>query len=95
VVVRKGLPTTVVTYRYVFTSFQSTMIIIGKQVVPLTVPQCIMVKLVTNENVKPAEILTRHRAKFGDETLSRTKVYDCSNSLEEGQTEVKNMPHIT
>jgi len=36
----------------------------SEQVVPLTV-----VTFLTNENVKPAEILRRPRAQFGDETL--------------------------
>jgi len=37
---------------------------------------CIIVKFLTNENVKPAEILTRLRAQLGDEMLFRTQVYD-------------------
>jgi len=46
-------------------------------VVPSTVVQCIIVKLLTNKNVIPAEILMmRFRAQFGDETLSRTQLYD-------------------
>jgi hypothetical protein len=50
----------------------------SEQVVPLTVAQRIIVKFLTNENVKLAEILMTFRAQFGDETLSRTQVYDCS-----------------
>jgi hypothetical protein len=48
-----------------------------RQAVPSDVAQRIIVKLITNENVKPTEILMRLRAQFSDETLSRTQVYDC------------------
>jgi hypothetical protein len=41
------------------------------QTVPSAVSQRIIVKFLTNENVKPAEILMRLRAQFGDEVLSR------------------------
>jgi hypothetical protein len=44
--------------------------------VPSAVAQRIVVTFLTNENVKPAKILMRLRAQFGDETLSRTRVYD-------------------
>jgi hypothetical protein len=47
----------------------------SEQVVPSAVAQRIVVKFLTNENVKPAEILMRLRAQFGDETLSRTQMY--------------------
>jgi len=55
-------------------------------VLPSAVAQSIVVKFLTNENVKPAEILTRLRAQLGDETLSRTQVYDWSKSFKEGRT---------
>jgi len=55
---------------------------------PLAVAQRIIVKFVTNENEKPAKILMRFRAQFGNETLSRTQVYDLSRSFKEGRTEV-------
>jgi hypothetical protein len=44
--------------------------------------------------VKPAEIPMRLRAQFGDEPLSRTQVYDWSNSFKEGRTEVENMRRL-
>jgi hypothetical protein len=37
-----------------------------EQVVPSAVAQCIIVKFLTNENVKPAEILIKLREQFGD-----------------------------
>jgi hypothetical protein len=38
----------------------------SEQVVPAATAQLIIVKFVTNKNVKPAEILMRLRAQFGD-----------------------------
>jgi hypothetical protein len=59
-------------------------------VVPLVVEQHIIVEFLTNEHVKPAEILTRLREQFDDETVSKTQVCDCSNSFKEGRTDVEN-----
>jgi hypothetical protein len=63
----------------------------SEQVVPSALAQRIIFKYTTNENVKSAEILMILRAQFGDETLSRTQVYDWSKSFEEGRTDVENM----
>jgi hypothetical protein len=63
---------------------------VSEQAVPLTVSQNIILKFLTSENVKPAEILMRLRAQFGDEMLSRTQVHDWSMSFKEGPTEVEN-----
>jgi hypothetical protein len=54
------------------------------QIVPPVVAQRIIVKFITEENVKPAETLRKLRAKFGDETLSKTQVYDWGKSFKEG-----------
>jgi hypothetical protein len=58
------------------------------------VAKCIIVKFLTNKNVKCAEILKRLRAEFGDQTLSRTQVYDWSTSFKKGWTEVENMQRL-
>jgi hypothetical protein len=50
----------------------------GVQLVPSAVAQCIIVKFLTKGNVKLAEILMRLRVQFGDEMLSRTQAYNCS-----------------
>jgi hypothetical protein len=55
-------------------------------VVPSAVEQRFIVKFLTNENVKPAEILKRLKAEFGDEKFSRTQMYDWSKSFKEGLT---------
>jgi hypothetical protein len=83
---------TVIKYPYVPTCFLLVAITISEQqVVPLDVEQCIIVKFLTNQNVKPAEILMRIRAQFDNETLPRTQLYDWSKSFKEGRTEVGNM----
>jgi hypothetical protein len=44
--------------------------------------------------MKPAEILMSIRDQFGDETLSRTQMYDWSRSFKGGRTEVENMRRL-
>jgi len=71
--------------------FLSAVITLSGQMVPLAVAQRIMVKFLTNENVKPAVILKTLRAQFGDKTLSMTQMYDWSKSFKEGREEVENL----
>jgi hypothetical protein len=40
----------------------------SEQVLPSAAKQGIIVQFLTNENVKPAEIMMRLRAQFGDKT---------------------------
>jgi hypothetical protein len=56
----------------------SAVITMNEQVVPLAAAQRITFKYLTNENVKPAEMLNRLRAQFGNETPPRTQVYHWS-----------------
>jgi hypothetical protein len=60
-------------------------------VVPSALAQGVTVKFLTNENVKRAVLL---RSQFGDETFSRTQVYEWGNSFKEGQTKVGNMRRL-
>lgn len=76
VVGKEGIPITGLIYYCMCTCFLSVMILMSEQVVHLAVVQCIFVEFLIIENVKPAEILTRLRAQFGDGMLSRTQVYD-------------------
>jgi hypothetical protein len=46
-----------------------------------------IVKFISNKNVKAAEILIRHSAQFGDETLSQTQMYGWNQSFKEGQAD--------
>jgi hypothetical protein len=64
--------------------FLSAVITMSEQVIPSAVAQRIIVKFLTNENVKPADILKALRAQFYDETLSRIQVYDWNNPFQEG-----------
>jgi hypothetical protein len=66
---------------------------ISEQVVLSAVGQLIIFKFLTNESAKSV-ILTRFRAHFGDETLSRIQVYDWGKSLKEVRTEVENMRRL-
>jgi len=50
-------------------------------VVPLTVALNIIVKFLTNENVKPTKILMKFRAQYSDEMPSRTHMCDWSKSF--------------
>jgi len=56
----------------------------GEQVVPSAVVQRLVVKYLTNENVKPAEILTRLRAHFVMKRSQGSR-YVTGVSLKEGQ----------
>jgi len=58
--------------------------------VPSAVALCI-IKFLTSKNVKPAQILTKLKAQFTEETFSRIQGYDYTKSFKEGQTEVENM----
>jgi hypothetical protein len=61
----------------------------SEQVIPSAVAQRIVVKFLTNENAKPAEILMRPRAQFDNETLSRTEVHACSVHLKKARQRLK------
>jgi hypothetical protein len=61
------------------------VITISEKVIPSAVVQYIIVKFLTNENMKPAENLTRLRAQFDDEMLSKTQVYDWGRLFKEAQ----------
>jgi len=66
----------------------------SEQVVCLVVVQHIIVKFLTSENVKLAEILMKPRAQFDDKTFSRIQVYGRSKSFKEGRTQVENMQRL-
>jgi hypothetical protein len=53
--------------------------------------QHITVKFLTNENMKPAEILMRLKPQFSDEIISRAQVYAWRKSFKEGWKEVENV----
>jgi hypothetical protein len=61
----------------------------SEQLVPSAVAQCIIVKFITKEKMRPAEILKRLRAQFSDETLSRTEMSDWSIYLKKAEKRLK------
>lgn len=65
----------------------------SEQEVTPAVAQRIIIKFLTNEGVKPSEILTRLTAQFGDATLSRTQVFDWAKKFKEGREVVENESH--
>ncbi|KAJ8936828.1 hypothetical protein NQ318_015296 [Aromia moschata] len=54
-----------------------------------SVGQRIIIKFLTRENVKPAELLRRLQAQFGNETLSWPRVKFCKKNLTKGITASK------
>jgi hypothetical protein len=54
-----------------------------------TVEQCYVIKFLVKEKVKPAEILHRLCAQYGEKTLSYASVCDCYNEFSEGHKEIR------
>ena len=65
----------------------------SKQAVPASVAQRIIIKFLAKEGVKSSEILTKLLAQFGEETLSKTQVYEWSRKFKEGREKVENESH--
>lgn len=53
----------------------------GEQLNPTFIAERISIKVLTREEVKPSEILTRSRAQFGTESLSNTRGYEWNKSF--------------
>jgi hypothetical protein len=66
----------------------------SEKVVPLAVVHNIIVKFLTNGNVKPAESLRRLTAQFSAETLSRIQCMTEVKSFREGWTQVENVQRL-
>ena len=56
----------------------------SEQKVPSYVVQCIIIKFLTNDGVKPSEILSRLKAQFGDTTLSQNSVFTWARQFKGG-----------
>ncbi|KAJ8954906.1 hypothetical protein NQ318_016846 [Aromia moschata] len=61
--------------------------------VPSSVAQRIIIKFLSREGIKPAEILRRLTAQFGDETLSRPRVFAWHKEFGQGREKVENEAH--
>lgn len=59
-----------------------------------SVVQHIIMKLLTQELLKPSEILCRLSAQFEDETLSRTQVYYWNKKILDGRYTVENATQV-
>jgi hypothetical protein len=53
-----------------------------------------MIKVLVKERAKPAEILRRLNAQYGEETLSYASVCDWYSKFSEGCKEVSNLLHL-
>lgn len=83
-------------YRYVappHSRHSSVAIKMSEQEVHPNVAQRIIIKFLTNEGVRPAEILRRLQAQFTETCLSQAQVYDWHKKFSEGRVEVENKPH--
>ena len=50
--------------------------IVSEQELHKSAEQCVIITVLSREDVEPAEILRRLTAQFVEKTLSRTQVYD-------------------
>jgi hypothetical protein len=64
--IAKGISVSVITYPSVSACFSSVVIAMNEQVAPSVVVHRVIVEFLTNENVVPAEILTRLRDALKD-----------------------------
>ena len=55
----------------------------SEQEVPPSVVKRIIIKFLTNEGVKPSEILTHLKVQFGDTTLSENRVFTWARQFSE------------
>ncbi|XP_056636775.1 protein GVQW3-like [Diorhabda sublineata] len=65
----------------------------SEQEVPPSIAQRIVIKFLAAEGVKPAEILRRLTAQFGEKTLSRARVFAWHKQFVEGRERVENESH--
>ena len=64
----------------------------SKQEVRKSVAQHIIIKFLLKEGTKSAEILRRLCAQFGEETLSKTQVYEWRKKIVAGREAVESKP---
>jgi len=65
----------------------------SEQEVPPSIAQRVIITFLAPEGVKPAEILRRLTAQFGEETLSRARVFAWHKQFVEGRDRVENESH--
>lgn len=65
----------------------------SEQEVHSSIAQRVIIKFLAAEGVKPAEILRRLTAQFGEETLSRARVFAWHKQFVGGRDHVENESH--
>lgn len=65
----------------------------SEQEVHSSIAQRVVIKFLAAEGVKPAEILRRLTAQFGEETLSRARVFAWHKQFVGGRDHVENESH--
>jgi hypothetical protein len=75
-------------------SVRSVVIItMSEREVPVSIAQRIIIKFLSREGVKPAEILMRLTEQFKEETLSRARVFVWHKQFVKGREHVENEGH--
>jgi hypothetical protein len=67
--------------------------VMSEQKVPRRVEQRIVIKFLVGENVPSAELHHRLQQQYGEECLSRTRVFKWCKCFREGRQRVENEPH--
>lgn len=67
--------------------------VMSEQKVPWSVEQRIVIKFLVGENVQPSEILQRLKQQYGEECLSRTRVFEWCKTFKEGRKRMENESH--
>jgi hypothetical protein len=65
----------------------------SEQKVPRRVDQRIVIKFLVGEKVPSAEIHHRLQQQYGEECLSRTRVFEWCKCFREGRERMENEPH--
>jgi len=60
--------------------------------VSVCMEQCVVMKFLVNEGVKPADIYRRLQAQYSDERLSRCKTFEWCKRFKDGRTSVSDDP---
>lgn len=65
---------------------------IARNCVSASTEQRVVMKFLVNEGVKPTDVYRRLQAQYGDETLSRSKIFEWCKRFKDGRMSVKDDP---
>lgn len=74
-------------------ALSGSTVTMSEQEVPPSIAQRVIIKFLAAEGAKPTEILRRLTAQFGEETLSRARVFAWHKQFVEGRDRVENESH--